>query len=1006
GNQDAGEDGINGVTVKLIDKNTGNVVDTQTTSGDGGYLFDGVSAGDYTVMVDESTLPANLVQTGDPDATLDDMSMVVNFPAGGTNLDQDFGYRELLGTIGDRVWFDTDGDGNQDAGEDGINGVTVKLIDKNTGNVVDTEVTSGDGGYLFDGVSAGDYTVMVDESTLPANLVQTGDPDATLDDMSMVVNFPAGGTNLDQDFGYQPGNPDIDIEKFVNGIDVTDINDLPEIEAGADVTFTYEVTNTGNVAFNLSDIVVVDDDGTPGNTADDFTPQLVNSSDVNGDNVLSPGETWLYKSQTVAAQDLTTATADKDVRFTLTGNSPLDGPDGNVRTFTKDGVSVDVSAFSRNSHGWQKAYLGAYGGGLGVTNKYESGSAHRIDNRGSRDYVLFEFAEDVTVDRAFLDYIGHDSDISVWIGDRNGADISHLSDSILNGFTKENNFGGRYSRWADFNSGELKGDTVVISAYTNHSNDAFKLKKLDVSVHGETEIGVYKNTVTVTADSASDSDMSGYTNPEPTQALSSLGDRVWHDTNRNGIQDSGESGVGGVTVTLTGGGNDGKIGTADDTTATATTNSNGTYGFDNLNPGEEYKLTFELPSNAFEFTSANSGGNDAKDSDVDPSTGMTQIVTLAPGENNSTLDAGIREAKVDLGIHKEVTNVTAGSRWSAIGYSDDIAYPLDIMRYDITVTNHSNVTATGIVVEDIVPENFDIAEPGQTVSDTGMGWNQNGRHFDSRVWWGRAYQGSVDVIDSTNGTVSIVDPGVAHTGLTLAPGQSYGLPEGSVTWELGDSLAPGESVTLSYFGKREVYSAYNWNTGTQFFTDASITHVDQHDSNPHNDSDSGRSWWISPITFDLNGDGIQTRSIDQGVKFDLLNTGEAVNTGWISGNDGFLAIDNNGDGVISDRSELFGGGVGDGFAKLASFDSNGDALVNEADAQFGALKLWQDANENGVTDQGELVSLASVGITDLSTDYTNVFKADAQGNIHGEVSTAVKNGNSIEMTDVYFQVAV
>ena len=98
------------------------------------------------------------------------------------------------------------------------------------------------------------------------------------------------------------------------------------------------------------------------------------------------------------------------------------------------------------------------------------------------------------------------------------------------------------------------------------------------------------------------------------------------------------------------------------------------------------------------------------------------------------------------------------------------------------------------------------------------------------------------------------------------------------------------------------------------------------------------------------------------------------NTGWLSGEDGFLAIDNDHDGLIGSRAELFGGGIGEGFAKLESFDSNGDGLVNSSDALFDELKLWQDANENGVTDIGELVSLESAGISDLNTSYTDVFQ--------------------------------
>ena len=128
-----------------------------------------------------------------------------------------------------------------------------------------------------------------------------------------------------------------------------------------------------------------------------------------------------------------------------------------------------------------------------------------------------------------------------------------------------------------------------------------------------------------------------------------LGDFVFNDTDGDGIQDANESGVAGVTVTLTGGGEDGVIGTADDTTANTVTDANGFYQFDNLNPGEEYKVTFSDLPDGFEFTTANAGNNDAVDSDANPLTGMTEIVTLAPGENNPTLDAGIVAQRASLG---------------------------------------------------------------------------------------------------------------------------------------------------------------------------------------------------------------------------------------------------------------------------------------------------------------------------------------------------------------------
>ncbi|NJN72124.1 MAG: hypothetical protein HC799_04555 [Limnothrix sp. RL_2_0] len=330
------------------------------------------------------------------------------------------------------------------------------------------------------------------------------------------IGSVTAGTVGDEDaanYVNPDADPGIKIEKFTNGIDVVDLSDLPEITAGAAVTFTYEVSNTGNVAFAKADVVVIDDNGTVGDTSDDFTATYV-SGDANNNNFLDTTETWLYTSTTEAAQDLSVVTSSNDVRFYLTGNSYTTGSYGNTRTFTSEGVSVEASAFSYNSSaGWNTAYLGAYGGGLGVTNQHESGSGHRVDNGGSTDYIVFEFDESVVVDRAFLDYVSGDSDISIWIGDRQG-DITSLNDTILNSFTRENNWGGGYDRWADFNNSEVSGNTVIISAMKGGSNDSFKIRKLDVQVAGETVIGDYINTATVTAGDVSDSDQSGYTNPE------------------------------------------------------------------------------------------------------------------------------------------------------------------------------------------------------------------------------------------------------------------------------------------------------------------------------------------------------------------------------------------------------------------------------------------------------------------------------------------------------------
>jgi len=111
-----------------------------------------------------------------------------------------------------------------------------------------------------------------------------------------------------------------------------------------------------------------------------------------------------------------------------------------------------------------------------------------------------------------------------------------------------------------------------------------------------------------------------------------VGDFVFIDLNKNGVQDATEPGLGNVVATLY------VNGVASLTTAT---NASGFYSFTGLTPGSSnnYSVGFTAPAN-HTATLANAGGNDAKDSDADPVTGKTQSVTLASGEFNSTLDAG------------------------------------------------------------------------------------------------------------------------------------------------------------------------------------------------------------------------------------------------------------------------------------------------------------------------------------------------------------------------------
>ncbi|MFC5771574.1 EF-hand domain-containing protein [Thauera sinica] len=167
------------------------------------------------------------------------------------------------------------------------------------------------------------------------------------------------------------------------------------------------------------------------------------------------------------------------------------------------------------------------------------------------------------------------------------------------------------------------------------------------------------------------------------------------------------------------------------------------------------------------------------------------------------------------------------------------------------------------------------------------------------------------------------------------------------------------------------------------------------------------SKWGSPIAIDLDGDGLETiRLRDSSVRFDLTGDGEAEWTAWLSGDDGFLAYDANGNGVIDGVSELFGGlERGEGYGKLAAFDSNGDGVVDSRDENFDRLLIWQDLDQNGVSDEGELRGLTAANITEVVVEYRVVDEV-SNGVLIGEESSAVVNGNRRRMADIYFRYEV
>ena len=182
---------------------------------------------------------------------------------------------------------------------------------------------------------------------------------------------------------------------------------------------------------------------------------------------------------------------------------------------------------------------------------------------------------------------------------------------------------------------------------------------------------------------------------------------------------------------------------------------------------------------------------------------------------------------------------------------------------------------------------------------------------------------------------------------------------------------------------------------------------------PDLDADKPRKM-LSPMVLDLDGDGIETISVDEShVYFDLDADGIKHKTGWVGADDGLLVFDRNGDGVINDGRELFGdatlkydgsGTFGNGFSALAQEDTNGDGYVNALDQNWSSLKVWRDANQNGWADPGELFSLDDLGITGFDLSYQlHGQKAYQNGNYYyGYGRYTTEDGAEHKMTDVFF----
>jgi protocatechuate 3,4-dioxygenase beta subunit len=637
---DSGEPGIAGVTVELLDGTGATVLATTTSDANGNYLFSNLNPGEYIVRIPASQFATGAVLESwsssvgggsyepapDPDSNTSDnrdngstqgtgdvQSLPITLTLGNEpdtavdgddrdgNLTVDFGFVPQLASLGDTVWYDSTRNNIQDSGEAGVPNVTVRLLDS-TNTVIATTTTLANGTYLFDNLVPGVYSVEFDISTLPTNYRFVAQ-DVGGDDMRDSDANPSTGRTIQTTL--TAGENDLSWDAGI--YQLASIGDRVWYDANRDGVQDPMENGVPNVTVNL-----LDGSGT-----------LIASTitDANGNYQFIDLEPGNYAIEVVppagyafTLQDSASGTdsSDSDVDPT-TGRTIVTTLDPGEDDRDWDAGLIDIMSLGNlvwldsNNNGTVDL---SENGMSGITvNLYRDSN-----NDGTPDgAAIATTTTNVTGHYLFTALISDTYIVEIV------PPVGYLSSTGRNASAS-----GSYEPAPNPNSVATDNDD-------NGTTIGVVIRSAPISLSpGDEPTG--EGTTSGISDPTPDAN-SNLTVDFGLYQPASLGNYVWHDENQNGLQDTGESGVADVTVTLYDG--------SGSVITTTTTDSTGAYRFDNLAPGS-YSVGFSnLPVELDRFTSPNQGSDDALDSDADTVTGRTQPITLAAGEHNPTIDAGI-----------------------------------------------------------------------------------------------------------------------------------------------------------------------------------------------------------------------------------------------------------------------------------------------------------------------------------------------------------------------------
>jgi hypothetical protein len=663
GTQDAGEPGVGGVTVTLYN-NAGTAIATTTSDANGNYQFTNLAAGTYSVGF--SNIPAGYSLTSSTGTT--SASNTTNSDANpGTGRTAQFtlaaaqslqgldagliaGLASGLGSIGNKIWWDLDGNNVQDTGEPGVGGVTVTLLDYGPDGAAGggddgasrTTTTNALGEYIFTGLPAGNYAVQFGTgSTLPAGAVAVTQNSGTNDAIDSDGGTISGGTSTTAVYNLNTGEDNLTVDLGIRNTAKGSFGDRVWYDNGAGGgTANDGIQNGTEIGVAGVMVTLVNAAGQPvDRTGTVTTTPIVTTTDVNGYYAfadLTAGVSFAAKfSNLPAGFDFTSKAG--------TGS----GDDSRSDADIVSGLTPTVT-IAANTHST------ALDGGI-VSARSALGNYVWLDTNGDGIQDATEAGVPGVTVTLYRPGFGLDG-------------IAGNSDDALPVASMITNQGGAYL-FSNLDAGtyQVEFNTIpggLLFTKQNTPGDTGDNTNSDaVPVTGNTSTGRTGNIIL----SAGEVDLTVDAGLFKPRAV--IGNYVWADTNNNGIQDGTEPPASGILVTLLDGGGN--------AVAVAITDANGNYLFPNVAPGT-YSISFTNLPQGTSFTTVNQGGDDNVDSDVTGTT-ITGIVVTTTTVNLS-FDAGIIGFKT-LPVTLVFTAIRQGNTalltWKVTAERDVLSYTLE-----------------------------------------------------------------------------------------------------------------------------------------------------------------------------------------------------------------------------------------------------------------------------------------------------------------------------------------